>query len=148
MRTTLRGFLNIAGRALLSLVFLLSALADKIPHYGQVVARMTSEGVPAPHILLAGAIAFMLLGSLSVIVGYKARFGACLLLIFTLSGTYYFHDYWTFETPELRAEFFKTFLKNISIIGGLLLLIANGPGPMSLDNRPDDQKGNNAKNKE
>lgn len=99
------------GRTLLSLVFLLSALGDKIPHYSEVVARMTSEGIPAPHILLA--------------------------------GTYYFHNYWSFDNPEIRQEFFKTFLKNISIIGGLLLVIANGPGPMSLDAR----KGNDAKDK-
>ena len=135
-----RGIINATGRTLLSLVFLFSAVGDKIPHYTQVVERMAAEGVPAPSVMLAGAIAFMIFGSVSLISGYKARIGAFLLLVFTLSGTYYFHDYWTFDNPEIKQEFFKTFLKNTAIIGGLLMVIANGPGPMSFDAR----KNNNA----
>jgi putative oxidoreductase len=135
MGDTQRGIINATGRTLLSLVFLFSAIGDKIPHYKQVVERMATKGVPAPSFMLAGAISFMILGSLSLITGYKARIGAFLLLLFTLSGTYYFHDYWAFDNPELRQEFLKSFMKNVAIIGGLLMVIANGPGLMSFDAR-------------
>ena len=55
---------------------------------------MAAEGVPAPQFMLAGAIVFLIAGSLSVILGYKARIGAALLLVFLVLATYYFHDFW------------------------------------------------------
>jgi putative oxidoreductase len=57
-------------------------VSNKIPHFSEVAKIMESVGVPAPQFMLAGAIVFLLVGSLSVIVGYKARIGAVLLLTF------------------------------------------------------------------
>ncbi|WP_417908781.1 DoxX family protein [Candidatus Electronema sp. PJ] len=127
--------INLIGRILLASVFLLTALVNKIPDFDHVVVQMAQEGVPFPRFMLIGAILFLLVGSLSLIVGFKARAGAVLLLIFTLSGTYFFHHFWTYTAPGQMQEHFKSFMKNVSISGGLLLIIANGPGAFSFDSQ-------------
>src|SRR5262245_27955550 len=93
----LQGLSTILGRLMLSTIFLLSALGNKIPHFGEVAKVMESAGMPAPQLLLAGAIVFLIVGSASVIVGFQARFGAGLLLTFLVLATYYFHAFWTLE---------------------------------------------------
>ena len=65
---------------------------------------MAAEGVPAPQFLLVGAIAFLLVGSVSVIVGYKAQFGAALLLIFLILASYYFHAFWKLEGQAQQEQ--------------------------------------------
>jgi putative oxidoreductase len=96
---------------------------------------MTQEGVSAPQVMLAGAIVFLIAGSLSVILGYKARIGAALLLAFLALATYYFHDFWTVSDPQAKQEQMIRFLKNLGLMGAMLLVIANGTGPMSLDGK-------------
>ena len=129
------GIINLIGRILLASVFLLTALVNKIPDFHHVAEQMAQEGVPFSRVMLVGAIVFLLTGSLSLIVGFKARAGAVLLLVFTISGTYFFHHFWTYADPEMMQEHFKSFLKNVSISGGLLLIIANGPGAFSFDSQ-------------
>ncbi|CAK8723523.1 Putative oxidoreductase [Candidatus Electronema halotolerans] len=133
MRQTMQGIINLIGRMLLASVFLQTALCNKIPEFQHVAEQMAQEGVPFPKFMLAGAIVFLLAGSLSLMAGFRAKTGAVLLLIFTISGTYYFHHFWTFTEPAQMQEHLKSFMKNLSIIGGLLMIIANGPGALSLD---------------
>jgi putative oxidoreductase len=135
MKAMQAGIINLIGRTLLASVFLLTALVSKIPDFHHVAEQMAQEGVPFPKVMLVGAIVFLLAGSLSLIIGFKARIGAVLLLIFTISGTYYFHHFWTFTEPELIQDQLKSFMKNLSIIGGLLMIIANGPGAFSVDSK-------------
>jgi putative oxidoreductase len=90
------------GRILLGTIFLLSALGNKIPHFQAVAGSMAKEGVPAPQVMLAGAIIFLIAGSVSVILGYQARIGAALLLVFLVLATYYFHDFWTLSDCPIR----------------------------------------------
>lgn len=127
-----RGLLALAGRALIVGIFLVSVVFNKIPNYSVVADNMGGKGVPAPTIMLGLAIVFMVLGSVSVMVGFKARIGALLLLIFLVLATYYFHDFWSVEPERKRLEL-THFLKNASLIGTMLFLIANGSGPGSLD---------------
>jgi putative oxidoreductase len=127
-----RGPLTVMGRLLLCTIFLLAALGNKIPHFSDVAKVMESVGVPAPQFLLAGAIVFLLVGSLSVIVGYKARIGAVLLLTFLVLASYYFHPFWKLE-GQAQQEQMIHFMKNLSMMGALLFIVANGSGPMSLD---------------
>ncbi len=140
MKNAFAGIINLIGRMLLASVFLVTALVSKIPNFHQVTEQMAQEGVPVPKVMLAGAIVFLLTGSLSLIVGFKARVGAILLLIFTISGTYYFHHFWTYTEPELMQEHLKAFMKNLSIIGGLMMIIANGPGAFSIDAKQSEGK--------
>ena len=93
---------------------------------------MESVGVPAPQFMLAGAIVFLLVGSLSVIVGYKARIGAVLLLTFLVLASYYFHPFWKLE-GQAQQEQMIHFMKNLSMMGAMLFIMANGSGPMSVD---------------
>lgn len=125
----------ILGRLCLTLVFLGSALGNHIPKFKTVTEYVRSEGIPLPELMHAGAIAFMLVGGLSVLFGYKARFGALLLLIFLVLAMYWIHDFWTYAEPE-RTEQQIHFMKNLSMAGAMLLIIAAGSGPGSLDNRP------------
>lgn len=128
------GVLSVTGRVLLAGIFFMSAVGNKIPNFSQVAAYMGSEGVPAPTFLLAGAIAFLIVGAVSIVLGYKARVGATLLLIFLAAATYYFHDFWTFD-GDVRQQQTIQFMKNASLMGAMLMIMANGSGAWSLDNR-------------
>jgi putative oxidoreductase len=97
-----------------------------------VAKIMGSVGVPAPQFLLVGAIVFLVVGSLSVIVGYKGRIGAALLLTFLVLATYYFHAFWKLDGKEQQEQMIQ-FMKNLSMMGAMLFLVANGSGPMSVD---------------
>ncbi len=134
MPLAIRGPLAVAGRVLLSTIFLMSALGNKIPNFQETARLMASKGVPAPEVSLVGAIVFLLAGGLAVILGFKARLGAGLLLIFLVLATYFFHDFWTVQGPEQQEQMIQ-FMKNLALMGAMLLLIANGPGSWSLDGR-------------
>ena len=69
-----------------------------------------------------------------MIAGYQTKIGASLLLIFLILATYFFHDFWTFE-GDARQQQMIQFLKNVSLMGTMLFLLANGPGATSLDTR-------------
>ena len=132
MSQTLRGPLTLVARILLSLIFLMAAVGNDIPHFSGVTKIMESVGVPAPQLLLAGAVVFLLVGSLSVIAGYKARMGATRLLTFLVLATYYFHSFWKLEGQAQQEQMIQ-FMKNLSMMGAMLFVVANGSGPMSLD---------------
>lgn len=140
MNTIAQGLLTVAARTMLALIFLMSALGNKIPNFNGITQYMAGEGVPAPKVLLAGAIAFLLVGSVSLILGYKARIGAALLFVFLVLATYYFHDFWTFADAAERQQQTIQFMKNLSMMGAMLFVVANGAGPWSLDQR-DQQLG-------
>jgi len=133
-----RGFLSLLARLMLAAIFLLSAVAGKIMNFNKTVEQMAAEGVPSPKILLGGAIAFLILGGLSIVLGYKGRFGAFLLLVFLGAATYFFHDFWKLPgdaPPEKMQMEVIQFFKNVALMGAMLFLLANGTGPWSLDNR-------------
>ncbi len=135
MLQALQGVVAVLGRVLLCTIFFLAAVGNKIPNFRDVAGSMASKGVPAPQLMLVGAIVFLIAGSLSVVLGYKARVGAALLLVFLVLATYFFHDFWTQTDPKAKQELMIQFLKNLSMMGAMLLIIANGTGPMSLDAR-------------
>jgi putative oxidoreductase len=132
MLHALRGLLTLVGRLLLCTIFFMAAVGNKIPHFSDVAGIMESVGLPAPQLLLAGAIVFLIVGSLSVIAGYKARIGAILLLTFLVLASYYFHAFWTLEGQAQQEQMIQ-FMKNLSMMGAMLFIVANGSGPMSLD---------------
>jgi putative oxidoreductase len=132
--------LSLAGRILIATIFLMSAVGNKIPNFSSVSAYMASEGVPFPQLMLFGGIVFLVAGSLSVIAGYRTLVGAGLLLVFLILSTYFFHDFWNFEGEEQQQQMIQ-FMKNLSLMGTMILLIANGPGQFSLDNYKTDSRG-------
>jgi putative oxidoreductase len=130
----IRGPMTLAGRVMLSVIFLMSAAGNKIPNFSQVAGYMESVGVPAAQMMLAAAIVFLLVGGVSLVVGFKARLGATLLFVFLVLATYFFHNFWAFdpETPEFQQQMIH-FMKNIALMGAMLMVMAGGPGPWSID---------------
>jgi putative oxidoreductase len=119
-------YFELGGRILLASLFLLSGLS-KITSYGATAGYMVASGVsPA---LLPIVIATEVLGSLAVIVGWHTRIVAFLLAGFTLLAAALFHNHFGDQTQMIM------FLKDVSITGAFLMLVANGAGPLSLDRR-------------
>ena len=134
----IRGLLTLLARLMIAAIFLMSAVAGKIMNFNGTVEKMAAEGVPSPTILLGGAIAFLLIGGVSLVLGYKARLGAFLLLVFLAAATYYFHDFWKLPADAAPAAMqgeIIAFMKNLALMGTMLFVVANGPGPWSLDGR-------------
>ncbi len=119
------------GRIGLSAIFLLSGV-NKITNWEGTVQYMQSKDLPMVPLLLAGAIVFELVGGLSVLVGYKGRLGAVLLILFLIPATVLFHNFWALEGEQQQLQMIM-FLKNLAILGGLLLVVAHGSGPWSVD---------------
>jgi putative oxidoreductase len=134
MSNPIQGATTVLGRLMLCTIFFMSAVGNKIPNFAGVAEYMQSAGVPAPPLLLVLAIAFLLVGSVCVILGFKARLGAGLLLVFLTLATYYFHAFWNFEGQEQQLQLIQ-FMKNLSMAGAMLLIMANGPGPVAFDTR-------------
>lgn len=133
MQNPIQGIVAVVGRLALTAVFLMSAVGNKIPNFSDVAAYMGSKNIPAPKILLAGAIAFLIVGSLSIIVGYKARFGATLLFVFLVLVTYYFHNAFAIEDPDEKQAQMIQLMKNLALMGAMLFIMANGAGVASVD---------------
>jgi len=134
----IRGLLSLLGRLMIAAIFVMSVVFGKIMNFNGTVEKMAAEGVPSPTILLGGAIAFLLIGAVSIVLGYKGRLGALLLLVFLAAATYYFHDFWKLpaDTPAgVQQGEIIAFMKNLALMGTMVFLLANGTGPWSLDNR-------------
>jgi putative oxidoreductase len=117
---------ELAGRVLLASLFLLSGLG-KLGAYSGTAAYMASAGVPG--VLLPVVIATEVGGGLAIILGWKTRTVAVLLAGFSLLTAIAFHRNFADQAQMVN------FLKNVSIAGGLLLLVAKGAGPLSIDRR-------------
>lgn len=135
----IRGFLALIGRLLIVVIFALSAGHD-IAEFNQTVALMKKANVPFAEWMLPGAILFLIVGSISVFLGYKARFGALLLLIFLGLATYFFHNFWDMTGDQQQMQMIQ-FLKNLSMMGAMLFIIAVGAGPCSFDAHRTDTTG-------
>ena len=120
------------GRVLFAAIFVLSGLT----HFSQqTIGFAASQGVPAPHLLVPLSGALAVLGGLSVALGYRTRVGALLLVAFLVPVTLKMHAFWAVGDPMMRGIQQANFMKNVSMLGGALLLLFFGPGPISLDER-------------
>jgi putative oxidoreductase len=123
----------LVGRILLSLVFLnagyrkLMAVAGSAGYFGKL-------GFPMPEVLVWVAIAIELGGAILLIVGWKTRWAAWLLALFTLVATFAAHRFWEVDAAQYVNQM-NHFMKNIAIIGGFIILAATGPGALSVDGR-------------
>jgi putative oxidoreductase len=124
--TTVETVAEITGRLLLASLFLLSGLG-KLGAYSATAAYMSSSGVPGA--LLPLVVATEVLGALAIVLGWKTRIVAFLLGGFSLLSAFIFHSNFGDQMQMIM------FLKNVSIAGGFLLLVAHGAGPLSIDRR-------------
>jgi putative oxidoreductase len=107
----------------MSIIFLASAFG-KITNFEGTLQYMDTRGMPAVTFLCVAAIAVETLGAVSLILGYRTRWGAVMLAVFLVAATWVFHT-----APDQRIQL----LKNLAILGGLLNVVAFGPGQISLE---------------
>jgi putative oxidoreductase len=120
----------LAGRQLFSIIFIIASAGHFTP---QTIASAASHHVPLPHLLvpLSGLMAFV--GGLSVLLGFQTRLGAWLLVSFLVPVTLMMHNFWAELDPAMSQIEKAMFLKNVTMLGGALLISYFGPGPLSLD---------------
>ncbi len=121
------------ARILLALMFLLAGIG-KFTGLEGTAGYIASAGLPMPKLLALGAGLVEVLGSVLLIVGWQARWAALALAAFTLLATLFFHNFWTLPADQQMMQQLM-FMKNLSIIGGLLAVFAFGAGSISLDQR-------------
>jgi putative oxidoreductase len=123
-------FLFPLGRSLFALNFVLA-----LPYHftrGAVQAA-AEQGVPFPAILVPLSGVLALAGGLSIAIGYKARWGAWALIAFLVPVTLWMHAFWKLSDPHTYFVEQVLFLKNITTLGGALLISQFGAGPISID---------------
>lgn len=126
-----QSFLMLIGRLALAVIFLMAAIG-KFSNPAATQAYMATKGMSfAPFFMYAAAIT-ELIGALSLILGFKTRWGAMLLWLFLIPATVIFHNFWALPAPEKQVQMLF-FFKNIAIMGGLLYAAACGAGKISLD---------------
>ncbi len=121
-------YIPLAARICLSLIFLYAGLKN-ITSFSTTQQMIAQKGLPLPALMLLGNIVFQLIGAISLILGYKVRWGVILLILFLIPTTLVFHDFWANPKETI------SFLKNVGLIGGLLMMYYAGAGPVSLDAR-------------
>ena len=124
----LDGILPLAGRVLLSAIFLISGVS-KITAASMTIGYIQSVGLPFPQLALAIAVLIEIGGGLALIVGYRTRLVAALIAAYCLATAFSFHT--NFADPNQFFHFFK----NIAMTGGLLQVVGFGSGRMGLDQR-------------
>ena len=115
----MRSYVPLFARVLLGLIFVMSGIT-KITGFEGTQQYMASHGIPLTAVFLVAAIVVEILGGLSVILGLWARAGAAMLVLFLIPATVIFHTEFGQRTQMIM------FLKNLSIMGGLLLLMVHG----------------------
>lgn len=121
----------LVGRILLAVMFVLGGFG-KIGGYDGTAAYMASGGLPMIGVLLPLTILVELGGGLALVIGWKARWVALVLAAFTLLASLLFHNFWTMTGAAMMTNQLL-FMKNIAVIGGMLMVFAFGPGRFSVD---------------
>jgi putative oxidoreductase len=132
MNPATRDLAALIGRVLLAIIFVQSGWS-KIGGYEGVAQYIASKGLPLADILALAAIVIEFGGGLLIVIGWKARWAAAAMVVFLLVITPLFHKYWGPDVPPAQVQSQKiNFQKNLSILGGMLLLVAFGPGRISI----------------
>jgi putative oxidoreductase len=124
--------LPLAGRILFALIFVMST-----PTHFSVkgIGYATSAGVPMANVLVPLAGILALCGGLSVMLGYKAKIGAWMLVVFLIPVTLWMHRFWDVADPQMAQMQQINFMKNLALTGAALFMAYFGAGPLSLDAR-------------
>src|ERR1700760_4908044 len=117
-----------AGRLLIGLPFAMSGFG-KLSAAGATRQMIAAAGLPFPVLALAIAIVIELGGGLSLIAGFRTRFVAAALAVFSIATALSFHTNFADQNQMIH------FLKDVMITGGLLQIVAFGAGALSVDNR-------------
>lgn len=127
----------LGGRVSLVLIMLLSAVT-KLRYPGGTAQYMAGIGMPGASEALAYAVgAFEMIAGIAILAGWKTRVFAIALAVYLVPVTWFTHlsVVWGVADAVVRDQETYQSLKNLALIGGLLVLAASGPGPYSVDRR-------------
>ena len=130
---TLNRFGPLVGRLLIAAIFVLSGFG-KITGFEGTVGYIASKGLPLPQLGAIAAIIVELGGGILVILGWKTRWAAAAMLIFTVAAALIFHNFWA-AAPDAAQNQMIHFMKNVCMAGGLLYVVVFGGGPLSVDGK-------------
>lgn len=120
------------GRILFSAIFILSSIA----HFSaNTINYAMNRGVPMAQFFVPLFGVISLLGGLSILLGYRARIGAWLLVIFLIPATFMMHTFWSISDPRAAMIEHIMFMKNLALMGAALLIAHFGSGPLSLSHK-------------
>ena len=125
-------YLVLLGRICFSAIFMLTIMS----HFKyETVVYAQSQGVPLAEFLVPLSCIIAFTGGLSILLGYKAKIGAALIIIFLIPVTFYMHAFWKVAEPMQQHMQMVNFMKNLSLLGAALLISYFGSGPCSIDNK-------------
>lgn len=121
-------YIALAARICLCLIFFKAGISH-LTGFSGFIELISSQGLPLAPLLAAGTVVFQLLGAISLLLGYQTKIGSILLIIFLIPASLMFHN------PIAEPSQLNDFLKNIGLIGGLLMVIYAGSGALSIDGK-------------
>ena len=122
----------LVGRIVLGAIFVKSGL-QKLLALGAFAASLAGRGVPQSSFWAVVGATVEFVGGILIITGLKTRYASLLMILFVIVATGISHRYWDFAEAAARRAQESQFFKNLSIMGGFILLFATGPGRFSLD---------------
>ena len=133
MNNTLQRYGPLLGRILIAFIFVFSGFG-KVTGFDGTVGYIASKGLPLPQLAAIAAIIVELGGGILLVAGWKARWAAAAMLVFTAMAALLFHNFWAAPADQAQNQMIH-FMKNISMMGGLLYVVVHGSGPISVDHK-------------
>lgn len=127
-------YILLLGRIMFSAVFIVNGI-NHFAGYSGVSQYAAAMGVPLPGLATIVSGIFLILGGLSVILGFKAKIGSILLVVFLVLAAFMVHSFWAFDDPMQRAVEMAQFWKNLALAGAALIVFYFGTGPKSLEKK-------------
>jgi putative oxidoreductase len=124
-------FLPLVGRILIALIFVRAGI-NKLGAIDATVATMAGHGIPLSNVLVWGAVIVEIGGGLLLMAGLLTRWAALALFFYTLALALIFHAYWAVPAAQAREQA-SAFFGHLSMMGGMLFVVAFGAGAISLD---------------
>jgi putative oxidoreductase len=125
--------LVVVARLLLALMFIVSGFG-KLSNLAGTAGYIAGAGLPAASLLAVGAGLLELVAGIALVIGYRARWAALALGVFTLLASVLFHAYWAAPAAQAYVQQLM-FMKNLAVAGGMFFVAALGAGPLSIDAR-------------
>jgi len=115
----------VLGCVLLSAIFILSGLG-KLPHFNDIAGMIAGKGIPLATVALVISLFVEIGGGLMVLTGFKAKYAALVMAVWLVPVTLVFHHFWGIPAAQQHDQMVN-FLKNVAIMGGLLVLASASP---------------------
>lgn len=130
--STASGAIVLLGRLLFAAIFLTAG-----PNHftKQAIGYAASQGVPLASIAVPFSGVLAIAGGLSILLGYRVKVGAWLIVLFLVPVSFLMHKFWAVSDPMMQQIQMIMFMKNVAMTGGALLISQLGAGPLSLDAR-------------